>query len=329
MSTTSLNRDDRLDECWVVTNGAAGNERQGLALAQHMPWPIRTLVAEPRAPWAWFAPRCLPGARLAWPETAQPMLAPPWPRMVIGCGRSAALFTRLARQVSGGACRGVQILDPRIDPRHWDLVIAPRHDDLDGANVLQTLGSLNPVDDAWLDDARTAWAHLEQLPAPRLGMLLGGPRHGIALDAAYARALAEAILARHRRDGGSVLLLASRRTPAALFERLRHALADLPGLRWGSDADGTNPYPGVLGWADRLVVTPDSVNMLSEACATGRPVHSLVTTPLAGKLARFHDALRERGLLHAVDAATPDRQPPLRETPSVAAALRERLSLRE
>ncbi|HET6586492.1 MAG TPA: ELM1/GtrOC1 family putative glycosyltransferase, partial [Oleiagrimonas sp.] len=78
-------------------------------------------------------------------------------------------------------------------------------------------------------------------------------------------------------------------------------------------------------WADRLVVTPDSVNMLSEACATGRPVHTLVMPPLPDKLARFHAGLRARGLLHALEADTPGHQPALRETRAIADALRERL----
>jgi mitochondrial fission protein ELM1 len=320
--------DADLDECWVVTNGADGNERQALALASYLPWPVRTLIAEPRAPWAWFAPRRLPGARMAWGEAAQRMLKAPWPRLIIGCGRSTALFTRLVREWSDGRCRSVQILDPRIDPRHWDLVITPQHDALKGDNVLHPLGSLNPIDDAWLADARQAWeSQITALPAPRLGVLLGGPRHGVALDANYAEQLIDAVLARHGGEGGSVLVLASRRTPSALFEQVERSLNRLPGLTWRGDDDGINPYPGVLAWADRLVVTPDSVNMLTEACATGRPVHTLITRPLTGKLARFHEALRARGLLHPIDAETAAQQPPLRETADIAAALCERLDM--
>jgi mitochondrial fission protein ELM1 len=222
----------------------------------------------------------------------------------------------------------VQILDPRIDPRHWDIVITPQHDALKGENVLHPLGSLHPIDDAWLADARQAWeSQIAALPAPRLGVLLGGPRHGVALDASYAERLIDALLTRQRRDGGSVLVLASRRTPAALFEQVQRALDRLPGLTWRGGNDGINPYPGVLAWADRLVVTPDSVNMLSEACATGRPVHTFITRPLTGKLARFHEALRARGLLHPIDAETSDRQPPLRETAAIAAAVCERLDM--
>ncbi len=326
LSTATAAVDGRADtgESWAVTNGTAGNERQALALAGCLPWPVRSLTLVPRAPWAWLAPRALPAARLAWPVDT---LVPPWPIAVIGCGREAALFTRLVRKLSHGACRSVQILDPRIDPRHWDLVVAPQHDRLHGANVLNPLGSLNPVDDAWLADGRDAWAHLKTLPRPRLGVLLGGPRHGVALDAAYVQLLTAAIRERCQRVGGSVLLLASRRTPPALFDALHSATADLPGIRWRGAEDGTNPYPGVLGWADRLIVTPESVNMLSEACACGCPVHTLVTDPLPAKLARFHAALRSRGLLHAIDAVTAERQPPLRETRRVAAELLQRLHL--
>ena len=41
--------------------------------------------------------------------------------------------------------------------------------------------------------------------------------------------------------------------------------------RW-SGANADNPYMGMLAWADRLIVTGDSIAMLSEACATGKPV---------------------------------------------------------
>lgn len=312
-------------ECWVITNGAAGNERQALALAGYLPLPVRAMVMEPRAPWSWLAPRRLPGGRLAWARPARHLLRPPWPTLVLGCGRTAALCTRVVRRLAGPECRSVQILDPRIGPRHWDLVIAPEHDGLTGPNVLTLPGSLNPVDDAWLADARQAWTHLAACPAPRVGVLLGGPRHDVPMDAAWAQRLIEALSARHRRDGGSLMLLASRRTPRALFERLRRDLAALPGLAWADAEDGANPYPGVLAHADRLVVTPDSVNMLSEACATGRPVHTLVTTPLGAKLAAFHEGLRRRGRLHDIDAITPPSQPPLRETRTIAALLCQRL----
>jgi len=316
-------------ECWVITDAAAGNQRQALALAEQLQMPIRHLVLEPHAPWSWLAPRLTLGGQLALPASERELFAPPWPSVAIGCGRAAALFTRLLRRLSERQCYTVQILDPRIDPAHWDTVIAPQHDRVDGANVLRPLGSLNSVDDAWLADGRESCPSFAELPQPRVGVLLGGPRQGIALDAEYARQLAAHLLERQRFEGGSLLVLASRRTSPALIEVFRAALKGVPGMFWAGRDDGRNPYPGVLGWADRLVVTPDSVNMLSEACAVGCPVQTFVTAPLPAKIARFHQALRDAGRLHDLDSTAATSSVPLRETSSIAAELRLRIQQRQ
>jgi len=313
-------------ECWVITDAAAGNQRQALALAEHLQMPIRHLLLEPRAPWSWLAPRLTLGSRFALPVNQRELFAPPWPHVAIGCGRAAALFTRLLRRLSDRQCYTVQILDPRIDPSHWDTVIAPQHDQVDGANVLKPLGSLNSVDDTWLADGRESCPNFADLPQPRVGVLLGGPRKGIALNADYAGQLTARLLQRQRHEGGSLLVLASRRTSPALIEVFRDALRGVPGLLWTGRDDGRNPYPGVLGWADRLVVTPDSVNMLSEACAVGCPVQTFVNAPLPAKIERFHHALRSAGLLQDIDdVATAGYAPPLRETGMIASVLRDRI----
>jgi mitochondrial fission protein ELM1 len=308
---------------WVISDGATGNERQALALGSALGASARVLALPLRAPWKWVAPRRLPGGRLALGPRDRAAFAPPWPDVAIGCGRSAALLTRMLRGLSRGDCYTVQVLDPRIDPRHWDAVVAPRHDRLEGANVLTTLGSLNPVDDAWLASGREAFSAFAALPRPRVALLVGGPRRGIGFDAALSRRLAGMV--RDVAAGGSVLATTSRRTPAAFAAALRERIGTFPGVFW--DGDGANPYPGLLGWADCIMATPDSVNMLSEACATGVPVHTVSTAPLPDKLARFHSALRGQGLLTDPGEARSD-VPPLRETQTVAAELLRRITAR-
>jgi mitochondrial fission protein ELM1 len=56
------------------------------------------------------------------------------------------------------------------------------------------------------------------------------------------------------------------------------------------DETGENPYLGILALSDRLIVTAESISMISEALATGRPVHVL---PLNGQGKR-HDAFLTR-----------------------------------
>ncbi len=38
------------NECWAITDAAAGNQRQALALAEMMGLPVRHLLLEPRDP---------------------------------------------------------------------------------------------------------------------------------------------------------------------------------------------------------------------------------------------------------------------------------------
>lgn len=305
---------------WVISDGAAGNERQALSLAGAMRLPARVIRLQPHAPWRWFAPRLTIGARLGFPAALRRELQAPWPLMALGCGRQAALLTRVLREWSGRATFTLQILDPRIGAEHFDLVVAPRHDELHAPNVIQTLGALNPIDDAWLAHAALQFPALAQLPQPRTALLVGGPRRGLALDDAWLTALIAQIERWRERDGGSLLVATSRRTPAAWRDRLRGAFRNGCTCFWGGAEDGANPYASYLALADRIVVTPDSVNMLSEACAVGVPVVTRLPAEAPAKLVAFHTELRGQGWLHDgdVDFSTLRQPPPLREIAAVA-----------
>ena len=310
---------------WVLTDGNAGNLRQAEALARalHSAAPHAPALF-PQAPWRWVAPRLLPGATHAFgPDFAADLARPP--ALAIGCGRQGALAGRLARE---RGARAVQILDPRIDSRHWDLVVVPEHDRLRGTNVITLLGSLNPVDDAWLERARQQFRALCALPRPRTALLLGGPtRHAPWSLDSLAQALA-ALRAQVRAEGGSLLATVSRRTPAAASAPLHAAMQGVPGMAW--DGGGANPYPGLLACADRIVCTPDSVNMLSEACATDAPVYVLEPQLARGRLAAFLRALQDLGRVRALAGGLePFPVQPLRETARVAAEVRRRLGLED
>ena len=162
----------------VLHDCAAGNRRQALALAQALGGPVRELPLD--ADWLarTLAPRCPPGAGTRLGQPFAELLAQP-PALAIGCGRIAALATRLLKQAGS---RSVQILDPRIDPRHWDAVIAPEHDGLRGHNVITLIGSLHPVDNAWLARARDDFPVLGRSPGPRTAVLLGGRTRAVQFD---------------------------------------------------------------------------------------------------------------------------------------------------
>lgn len=314
--------------CWMLHDGAAGNRRQAVALADALELPSREWSLDAAGVARWLAPRRWPALAPAQPfgaEFSESLLRSP-PQLAIGCGRIAALATRLAAEAGA---RTVQILDPRVSPRHWDLVIAPAHDALVGANVIAMTGSLNPIDPAWLLAGRSRFPQLAQLASPRTAVLIGGPTRATPLQHADIIGLCASLEQWRTRDGGSVVVCGSRRTPGDWVALLRERFGGTANRVWFDERDGDNPYSGALGWADRLVVTPDSVNMLSEACSTALPVYVLAPDRASGRIATFIDSLvgrdRIRALAGAPEAMSPE---PLQETRRIARLVRERLNLR-
>jgi hypothetical protein len=205
--------------------------------------------------------------------------------------------------------------------------VAPAHDRLDGDNVLTLLGSPHGITPHKLAAARAEFAALlEPLPAPRIAVLLGGDNAVYRMTMPVADRLADDLAAVARDTGGGLAVTASRRTPAPAMARIRAALDGLPAIFY--DGDGLNPYLGYLAWADAVIVTADSVNMVTEATATGRPIHVVALDGGSEKFDRFHAAMREAGYTRPFTGRLDDwRYTPPDDTARAAAEIARRMNL--
>jgi mitochondrial fission protein ELM1 len=254
---------------------------------------------------------------------APEVVAPPLPGLVIACGGGGA---RVAASLRSESVRAVAVQDPRMALQKFDLVFAARHDGIAGPNVFITRTALHRVTPARLAAEAGIWrpvfAHIRR---PMVAVLLGGSNGRYRFDAAVARGLA-AQLAAVMRQGAGVAITPSRRTAPAVVRILRDALAPLGAWIW--DGTGENPYFGMLGLADAVVVTADSVSMVSEAVATSVPVFLVRLPGKSARIGAFMDMMaadgRVRdfaGRLDLWDTA------PMDDTPAAGAALRRLMGL--
>jgi hypothetical protein len=299
-------------EVWTLSDGTAGMENQVVGLAQRIGLPYVALRAPRR--------RLPPGLG---PVRLREPFVPPWPRLLIATGRASVDVALAIRKAADGRTFTVQVQDPRVDPARFDLVVAPLHDGLAGPNVIATLGALHGVTAAALAAADPEGV---DLPRPRIAVLLGGPNRAYRFRAADAAALGARLAAIAGAAGGSLLVTPSRRTGAAALAAFRTAIAGTPHTVW--DGRPPNPYLGLLAAADAVVVTADSVNMTTEAVATGKPVYVAGLPGGSAKFRRFHAAMTERGYTRPLaDRLESWTHPPLDETGRVAAEVRRRLGL--
>ena len=314
--------------CWVVTDGKAGMENQCLGLAEALGLVPVIKRVKLRAPWKQLSPFLLRvGNRWSLSPAGDRLDGPP-PDLLIATGRHSVSSSLAIRRMSRGHAFRVQIQDPAIDPGAFDLVVVPRHDRLRGPNVVVTKGALHRITPEMLAAAAENFApRLAVLPHPRIAVLVGGSNGTYSLTPAVAERLADGLVALQRRHGGSLLVTPSRRTGIDNEAVLRRRLAGLPGEVW--DGSGDNPYLGYLAHADVVVVTADSVNMVCEACSTGKPVYVVELEGGSFKFQRFHEALRADGLTRPFDGSLEHwTYPPLDDTRMVAGVIRRRLGER-
>jgi mitochondrial fission protein ELM1 len=164
-------------------------------------------------------------------------------------------------------------------------------------------------------------AFVDRLRQPRAAVLVGGHSVNHRFTAADIAGFT-ARLERLARMGVSLMGTASRRTPAALRDAVAAIIERHQGYLW--DGESENPFISLLALADTIVVTSDSVGMVGEAAATGRPV--LVFEPSGGhpKNTRYLNSLRALGIVHDfVGELKGEAYEPLDSTRTVASLIAE------
>lgn len=249
-------------------------------------------VRRPRAPLKYLPPSLWPRSLT---RVAEGVLAPPWPDLLISSGRGSVAAALAICRASRGKIFTVHIQTPYVDPSRFDLVVIPQHDSLRGDNVLVTRTALHRVTKEKLSEAARRFNGLfSHLPRPLISVLVGGSNKHQKWSPKTVEQMADQLVAAAGECGGALAVTISRRTGDENARVLRERLGTVPLFFW--DGRGENPYLGLLALADAIVVTSDSVSMVSEACATGQPVHVFHVGHGHEKLRKFHQALMDDGM---------------------------------
>jgi len=316
-----------LPTCWCLTDGRPGMENQAVGLAEAMgltPVVKRVVL---KTPWRIASPHITAFKRFAFSKKGDPV-DPPWPDILIATGRPSILPSLYVKGQSGGRTFTVQLQDPVSLRWRFDRIVVPAHDGLAGENVIVMDGALHRITPTKLAGEAPRWAEaFAAIPQPRLSVLLGGDNSRYRFRETEARGLATQLKALAG-QGYGLLITGSHRTGEGNLAIFREALAGCAAFI--SDGGGDNPYFGMLAHADAFIVTCDSVNMITEACSTGKPVH-VVPLPAQGrrvserdKFSRFQRGLEESGRIRFFNGEIETWAfEPLREMERIAGLIQE------
>ena len=290
------------NKTWCITNGAIGMQAQTRAIAQALGRKCTMKNVYVREPFAsipnevynWWPKRYILPYVL---DKTSDSLEGPYPELIISCGRYGAMVATALRALHPSA-KYINIQDPRMNSKYFDLVIPMEHDHMTGENVIPIRYALHTITPESLAEAHTKFAKkFSVYSEPRVAVLLGGSTNKYDFT---TEAMAKVVMSLQRllsQTTASLLITPSRRTGDKRIEMLKALTGKYKERVYVYDGVEENPYMGMLAFADYIVVTNDSVNMMSEAAATGKPVYIL---PMPGhentKPSRFSEMLIREGI---------------------------------
>lgn len=203
----------------------------------------------------------------------------PWPDIVITVGRRPSMVAQWIRNQSGGKTKVVIFGRPKVGLDDYALIIVPSQYHLPRSpNVLPIKLPLMRVDRGRLETGRLEWKlQFGTLPKPMTVLLIGGPTKPFDMTVESSQELALQALELSSKEGGSLLVSTSRRTPGKVVAALSEVLEGKAILHIFDPSRAENPYLGLLAWGDRFIVTGDSVSMMVEVAGLGKPlsIHEL------------------------------------------------------
>lgn len=280
---------------WLMEDDRAGNVSQLLGVAEALGWDFEEKKIE-YTKWVKLPNLVRGSSTIGIKNESLDLLTAPYPDVVIGAGRRIFPLLRWIKKKSKGRTKIVQLMNPSAPFRYADLIVLPIHDGYKGSakNVLQTVGAPHRVTREKLDEHKPKWENvLGKMPAPRVSVIVGGPTKNAPFTKQMAQSLGLGVL---DLSPASIMVTTSRRTPAEVVDTLKSIFPKEKTFFYQYGDEGENPYFGLLAWADKIVVTGDSMSMCSESCAAGVPVFIFAPEGTAGqKHMRFHNQLYQGG----------------------------------
>lgn len=256
------------------------------------------------------------------------------PDYIISCGSQTVGVNFMLSRLDGA--KSIHILNPNpIHEEFFTLVVLPQHDvarSMSKARVVVTKTALNLISPAYLQQQKgkllSRFSHLKSNVRPKIGVLLGGNTKGVAYEVHQIRLLIHQLKEAVMHFNMDILLTTSRRTPKKMDEMIVKELRHFPRcalLVIANDASVPEAVGGILALSDLLIVSGESISMISEAISSGK--RTIVFSPTgryndrpANKYEHFVLNLSQEGYVLACsikDMAT-----------SIEQALRQKISVK-
>jgi mitochondrial fission protein ELM1 len=188
--------------------------------------------------------------------------------LVISCGRKSVIPSIFLKKKNPKLFT-IHIQNPKVDSKHFDKVISPMHDKYYGPNVIHSKGAIHYITFEQIQAAKNYLAN--KIKSKKIvSIILGGPNKYYSFSNDQLIKIFDSIKFTFIAKGYEVIIVPSLRTPKKIIELAKKEMS-----RFGYVVDSVDKqaYLSAYSLATYIVVTCDSISMISEAMASGKPIY--------------------------------------------------------
>ena len=217
--------------------------------------------------------------------------------VIISCGRKSVIPSIHLKNTANKKVFNIHIQDPKVNLNHFDFIVAPEHDAIEGENVISTKGAIHYLTENEISenkdylnsfikkDERKIWA-----------LIMGGPTKYYDYSTKNMKHIFTALYKLLKKHNFQLVVIPSMRTPINTIHYAREFFGENHTVI--KDVD-KKAYLSALAIAENIVVTCDSSSMISEAALTGKPIDIASILPKKNdkRFQRFRNLFRELNII--------------------------------
>ena len=220
--------------------------------------------------------------------------------VIISCGRKSIIPSIFLKKNSKKKIINIHIQNPKISLKHFDFVVCPEHDNLEGPNVLRTKGAIHYLTLEEINNSKDYLLNKLERDKDVITLILGGPNKYYNYSDENMISIFSIINRMIKEHNLQLVVIPSNRTPKKTIELSKEYFTN---NRTVIDVVDKSAYLSSLALSKYLVVTCDSTSMISEAALTGKPVYVAMIPALRNdkRFQKFRNLFEKLNIIKKLD----------------------------
>ena len=243
--------------------------------------------------------------------------------VIISCGRKSVVPSIFLKKNSPKKIFNIHIQNPKISLENFDIVVAPKHDEIKGKNVISTRGAIHYLTLEEINQNKNYLGNKIDRSKDVLALIIGGPNKYYQYTKKNIQKIFSLINENIIKQNLQLIVIPSMRTPIETIELAKNYFGSEHLV---VDNVDKKAYLSALSLSNFIVVTCDSSSMISESALTGKPIYvaQIPASKNDYRFQNFRKLFKELNIIRDLDGNIENwSYKPLDETNRVATEIKK------